>query len=169
MKRNVEIKARLHDPTGMRLAVEKVANSGPESLEQVDTFFECAKGRLKLREFSDGRAELISYERPDAVGPAESRYERVPVSRPGELRLALSRSLGERAVVRKRRTLYLAGRTRIHLDEVEGLGSFIELEAVLESGQSTAEGVRELQVLMERLGITQEDLLEEAYVDLLPQ
>jgi predicted adenylyl cyclase CyaB len=74
---------------------------------------------------------------------------------------------GEIGRVRKRRILYLAGRTRIHLDRVEGLGDFLELEVVLVDGEPVEAGVREAQVLMARLGIDTSQLIERAYVDLL--
>jgi predicted adenylyl cyclase CyaB len=70
-------------------------------------------------------------------------------------------------VVRKKRHLYLVGQTRVHLDEVEGLGEFMELEVVLRPGQSDSEGQSITQDLMILLGVRQEDLLEGAYMDLL--
>jgi len=75
--------------------------------------------------------------------------------------------LGVRGVVVKTRHLYLAGQTRIHLDEVAGLGSYMELEVVLRPGQSDAEGQAVAEALMASLGIQPGDLLEGAYMDLL--
>ena len=167
MNRNVEIKARVFDLTSIRARAEAIADSGPVLIEQVDTFFEGRNGRLKLREFPGENGELIYYDRPDSVGPTESQYIRAASSDPGELREALSRALGVKAVVRKRRTLYLTGQTRIHLDEVEGLGQFVELEVVLRPEQSTADGIQVAEDLMEKLGITSDSLLDKAYVDLL--
>ena len=79
----------------------------------------------------------------------------------------MSLALGVRGVVRKKRTLYLVGQTRVHLDEVEGLGDFMELEVVLHPGQSDAEGQVIARDLMTRLGVAEKDLLEGAYMDLL--
>jgi predicted adenylyl cyclase CyaB len=169
MQRNVEIKARVHDLVALRTAVERIADDGPETLCQTDTFFDSERGRLKLRELSNGRAELIHYERADMAEPAESQYVRARVPEPGELKLALSRALAVRATVRKKRTLFLVGQTRIHLDEVEELGSFVELEVVLAPGQSTLEGAEEASKLMRKLGIKKDDLVRGAYVDLLLQ
>ena len=76
-------------------------------------------------------------------------------------------ALGVRGVVRKKRYLYLAGQTRIHLDDVEGLGQFMELEVVLRDGQSDADGQSIAEDLMAKLGVRTEDLLEGAYMDLL--
>src|SRR3954469_9490010 len=95
-----------------------------ERLTQVDTFFVVPKGRLKVREFGDGSGELIAYDRPDQPGPKSSSYTvaRVPSAR--ALLDALSRSLDVRGRVEKRREVVLVGRTRVHLDDVDGLGTF---------------------------------------------
>jgi adenylate cyclase class IV len=86
-------------------------------LEQEDTFFVCPRGRLKLRQFAGcPQAELIYYERPESSGPRESRYIVHPTADPEGLREVLSAALGVRGVVRKRRTVYLIGQTRVHLD-----------------------------------------------------
>jgi len=79
----------------------------------------------------------------------------------------LTRGLGTLGRVRKRRLLLLAGRTRIHLDRVEGLGDFLELEVVLRDGEAETNGVAEAHALMAQLGVRPEQLLEGAYLDLL--
>jgi len=79
----------------------------------------------------------------------------------------LSNALGVRGVVRKRRTLFLVGQTRIHLDEVENLGLFVEIEVVLSLQQTVSEGVHIAEEIMEKLGISRDDLVEKAYIDLL--
>jgi len=165
--RNVEIKARVRDLPALRCAVEAIADGPPALLDQVDTFFEVPRGRLKLRAFADGTAELISYLRDDVGGPRESRFAKAAVSDPVALAAVLGDALGPAGVVRKRRDLYRRGPTRIHLDEVEDLGSFLELEVELSDGQSAAEGERIARALMARLGVADEDLVAVAYVDLL--
>jgi predicted adenylyl cyclase CyaB len=122
---------------------------------------------LKLRIQNPERGELIYYERPDQGGPKRSDYHLAETADPENLKIALSLALGVRGVVRKTRYLYMAGQTRIHLDDVEDLGYFMELEVVLKSGQSDAEGQAIAQDLMRRLGIREEALLEGAYVDLI--
>lgn len=169
MARNVEVKARLRDPEGTRAAAQRLAGSPTALLEQEDTFFSAAKGRLKLRLLPDGRGELIAYERPDAPGPKTSRYEVVPVEDPARMKAALAAALGVRGVVRKRRTLLLAGRTRIHLDTVEGLGDFLELEVVLGEDEPAEAGEAEARRLLHELGVDEADLLPGAYLDLLPE
>lgn len=167
MPRNVEIKARLRDAAAVRRRAEALADGPPEVIIQADTFFQASRGRLKLRELQDGSGELIHYDRPDAQGPKESRYTIARVEQAEPLRRALSDALGVRCVVRKRRTLLMAGPTRIHLDQVEGLGAFLELEVVLRPEQDAAEGERIAGDLMLRLGIEAGDLVPGAYADLL--
>ncbi len=125
------------------------------------------KGRLKLRILAADRAQLVYYERPDQDGPKRSNYFIFETSNPDPLKETLTLALGVRGVVRKTRYLYLAGQTRIHLDDVEGLGQFMELEVVLQDGQSDAEGQAIAGDLMYRLGIKTQDLLEGAYMDLI--
>ncbi|BBS15168.1 hypothetical protein WP5W18E02_02050 [Aeromonas caviae] len=71
--------------------------------------------------------------------------------------------------MRKQRTLFLVGRTRIHLDRVEGLGHFLELEVVLEDDEPREVGMQEAHDIMARLGIEHSRLIEGAYLDLLLQ
>jgi adenylate cyclase class IV len=167
LKRNVEIKARATDPRALHERAERLSGGPPTLLRQEDTFFRCPGGRLKLRVLSDNRAELIHYDRPDARGPSACRYTVCPIERPVLLREALAGSLGVRGSVRKVRRLYLVGNTRIHVDEVEGLGAFVELEVVLTSEQTVVEGERTARELMGELGIDPGDLVESAYIDLL--
>jgi len=167
MARNVEIKARIESVEALLPVALGIAGGTPETIVQDDSFFPCARGRLKLRDFGDGRGELIQYERPDASGPKTSTYVRSPTASPGTLRDALERALGTLGRVRKRRWLLLAGRTRIHLDRVEGLGDFLELEVVLRDAEAEADGVAEAHVLMAKLGVRPDQLLEGAYLDLL--
>jgi predicted adenylyl cyclase CyaB len=122
---------------------------------------------MKLRAFSDSDGQLIFYRRPDQAGPKESFYVLSATSSPGTLREALSLGYGQTGRVRKRRTLYLAGRTRIHIDRVEGLGNFLELEVVLADGEPPEDGVRIAHDLLGKLGVGSDQLIEGAYVDLL--
>ena len=138
--RNVEIKARVNDFDTVQSLVEKIADSGPIDILQEDTFFNCRKGRLKLRKFSDSDGELIYYDRENSSEPTECTYTIVKISEPDAVSKVLGESLGVRGVVQKRRTLFTTGQTRIHLDDVEGLGKFIELEVVLSPEQSMSEG-----------------------------
>lgn len=168
MNRNVEIKAKVASLEGIERRARVLADRGPIVLEQTDTFFACSRGRLKLREFADqAEAELIAYERPDTAEPKESRYAIYRTSDATGLRTLLEATLGIRGVVRKRRTLYWVGPTRVHLDQVEGLGAFVELEVVLDTTQRMGHGVAVADDLMVKLGISRADLVQQAYIDLL--
>lgn len=167
MARNVEIKARVPDLAAIEARARPLATAPVADLAQDDSFFRCARGRLKLRQFADGSAELIAYERADEAGPKTSTYHRAPVADPDSLRVALAEACGLAGRVRKQRRLVLAGRTRIHLDRVEGLGDFVELEVVLRDGEPACDGIDEAEALMTRLGIRPEWLVQGAYLDLL--
>jgi len=165
--RNVEIKAKVAEFAQLEARAQQVAEGSPEQIQQDDTFFHCAEGRLKLRDFGNGEAELIFYRRADEAGPKTSFYRITPTRDPEGLRETLALAYGELGRVVKRRTLYLAGRTRIHLDRVQDLGDFMELEVVLADGEDEARGLTEAQELMQKLGIQPSDLIEGAYLDLL--
>lgn len=167
MARNIEIKARVEDLARLATKVAAIADQGPVEIEQDDTFFRCDAGRLKLRSFSNASGELIFYRRADQQGPKESFYIRSPTSAPDSLRESLALAYGAVGRVRKHRSLFLAGRTRIHLDQVEGLGQFLELEVVLGDREAAEAGMREARRLMEMLDIDPSQLIERAYVDLL--
>jgi predicted adenylyl cyclase CyaB len=169
MARNIEIKARIAGVVALQPLAARLADTGPTIIEQDDTFFACAHGRLKLREQFGAGAELIFYQRADASGPKESFYLRVPVAEPNAMRELLQRAHGAAGRVRKRRVLFLVGRTRIHLDRVEGLGEFLELEVVLRDGEAAEEGIAEAGRIMAQLGVTPQQLVQGAYVDHLLQ
>jgi len=166
MPSNVEIKARVRDMEAMHGAVEAAGARLRGEFVQEDVFFHAPRGRLKLRVTASG-AELIHYLREDSSGPTTSRYRLCPIADPERLRETLGAALGVRGIVRKRRTFFLVGQTRIHLDRVEGLGSFLELEVVLEPGQAPEEGRKIANGLMQRLGVGPNDLVAGAYIDLL--
>ncbi len=134
MPANIEIKALLHDRAAALAAAASLADSGPEIIHQEDIFFRCEGARLKLRIFDPDHGELIRYERPNQPGAKLSCYSIACTSTPHVLRDILTRTLGQLGTVKKVRTLYLAGQTRIHIDQVEGLGDFLELEVVLQEG-----------------------------------
>jgi adenylate cyclase class IV len=167
MARNIEIKAAVPDFTPITTALAALGPGEPTRLSQVDTFFRCAHGRCKLRRFSAGAGELIHYERPDEPGPKASSYDLVPTTEPDRLRDLLAAAYGVIGVVRKHRTVRRLGRTRVHLDEVEGLGTFVELEVVLDDAEPAERGVAEAHRLMAALGIGREQLVAGAYIDLL--
>ena len=167
MPRNIEIKARIASVEALLPRARALADGAPELIEQDDTFFHVPQGRLKLRQFADGSAELIHYQRPDDGAARASDYVVVPVPDAAALRQALLRACGDHGRVRKRRWLLRAGATRIHLDRVEGLGDFIELEVVLQPGQADADGAAAAHALLAALGLAQAPREAGAYRDLL--
>jgi adenylate cyclase class IV len=167
MARNVEVKARIDSVPALTPRAAALADRGPIEIVQDDTFFACPNGRLKLRALSATEGQLIFYRRADQAGPKESWFLISPTSSPDTLREALTLAYGQAGRVRKRRTLFLAGRTRIHLDRVEDLGDFLELEVVMAEGEGTEAGAAVAHDLLARLGIAPSQLVEGAYVDLL--
>ncbi len=167
MPQNVEIKARVCHLENFQKSAQEISDTPAELISQKDTFFTVSKGRLKVRDFGNGEGVLIRYHRPDATGPKVSDYSISPTSDPVGLADLLGRVLPTIGVVSKQRTLFMAGRTRIHLDDVVDLGWFMELEVVLAPGETPEEGEVEAQKLMHRLGVTTDDLVEGAYLDLL--
>jgi adenylate cyclase class IV len=167
MARNIEIKARAVDLHAVRARAASLTSGPSETLRQRDTFFAVPYGRVKVREFSDGSGELIAYSRPDQRGPKESVYIRYTCPNAKDLSEALAAALPIRGVVVKRREVFLVGRSRVHLDEVEGLGCFVELEVVLRDGETTDTAHREARELLESLEISETELVAEAYIDLL--
>lgn len=166
-QRNVELKARVSSLAQLEQKVAELAEQGPEVLHQEDVFFSCSAGRLKLRILEPDRGQLIFYTRPDDRGPKESRFFISRVDETETMLRLLASAYGVAGVVRKRRVLYLIGSTRVHLDQVEGLGEHVELEVVLSEGQTVESGQKVAADLMSRLGICQDDLIEGAYIDLL--
>ena len=165
--RNVEIKARARDFETQMQRAARLAEGSVTHLLQEDIFFNVPVGRLKLRKLEDGSAELIQYDRDDSPSPRQSQYLFFRTNDTEGLQEVLAKALGIRAIVRKKRAVYLVGQTRIHLDRVEGLGPFIELEVVLDRGQDVQYGIAVAEDLMLKLKIQKEDLVPTAYVDLV--
>ena len=166
MGRNIEIKCRCADLAAVRRCAEGLGARDAGVLVQVDTFFIAPLSRLKLRDFGNGRAELISYVRADRPEARASDYVVAPVTEPEALARALTMALGTTGVVRKQRHLLLYKHTRIHLDDVKELGSFVELETVLTEIGDEA-GHRELQEIAAALGLHSDDHVAKPYVELL--
>ncbi|MCC7408519.1 MAG: class IV adenylate cyclase [Phycisphaeraceae bacterium] len=167
MPRNIELKARIPSIASLSPRGAALATQGPTEIFQDDTFFPCPAGRLKLRAFSETTGELIFYRRPDHLGPKESFYLRSPTHDPASLRELLTLAYGVAGRVIKHRTLYLVGRTRVHLDRVQNLGEFLELEVMLGNDEPPDSAMHEALHLMTRLGIDNTQLVEGAYMDLL--
>lgn len=175
-RKNIELKARCADLDAARAAAEAHGARFVRVERQRDTFFPAPRGRLKLRErtWREGHdtedrtdAELIAYERADVGGARESRYRVVPVIEAQALIAALAAACGLRGAVAKRRELWMWHNVRIHLDAVEGLGSFVEFEAVLGPGDDEAEAHARVTALQAALGLDDAAIVPVAYADML--
>jgi predicted adenylyl cyclase CyaB len=164
--RNIEIKCRCDDLEGVRQKALALGAVEKGVLVQEDTFFKASYARLKLRVIEGGRAELISYRRPDITGSRGCDYVVCRVEDPRLLKETLAHALESDGMVRKRRRLLIWKDTRIHLDEVDGLGSFVELETVL-SGRADREGREEMEEVAKGLGIAPTSAVPVPYLDLL--
>src|SRR5258708_37658795 len=152
MARNIEIKARARQGDDLREGAARLPPDAPRIFRQQDFFYDVPRGRLKLRQFDDGTpAELIFYQRDDRDGPKASYYTRSPVTNAEAMHSLLATALTTRGIVTKERHVYLAGRTRIHLDRVDGLGDFIELEVVIAQADQYKGGVAAAHALFSKL------------------
>jgi homotetrameric cytidine deaminase len=169
--RNIELKARDPNPAQSLQRALALGAEDKGEIRQVDTYFARAHGRLKLREQQSGGSplwdELIEYSRADSTEARASTYLRVPVADAPTLQDALDAAYGTLVTVTKRRRLLFWEGVRIHLDEVEGLGSFLELEGVAEPGSDLSVEREKVDRLRAELGIEDEDLVATSYSDLL--
>lgn len=165
-RRNVELKASLASLEDARQTAERVATQKLAVQHQVDTYFQCTAGRLKLREINGDSAQLIWYARPDRPDARGSEYYLFDVQDPGLLKQMLASGLGVRQIVTKRRQIFLYHNVRIHLDEVEGRGSFLEFEAVLGPDHGVEEGARRVAYLREAFQLDDDCLLSGSYGDM---
>ena len=164
-RRNIEIKARCDDLIQARERAEALGAKFAGVLNQIDTYFHVPHGRLKLRQINSDRTELIWYRRPQAQEARPSDYFVVPISDAATMLSALTAALGVRGTVRKRRNLLLWKNVRIHMDQVESLGTFIELEAVVSESDDENVSRARIDELIRELAI--EDLIAVSYSDLL--
>jgi adenylate cyclase class IV len=165
-RRNIELKAKLSSLDQARKTAEQVATRRLGMQHQVDTYFRCAAGRLKLREIDGQSAQLIWYFRPDHPETRGSQYFLLEVHDPVVLKRMLESGLGIWQVVTKRREIFLYHNVRIHLDDVERRGSFLEFEAVLGPGHGDEEGADRVAFLRAAFGLADQDLLSGSYADL---
>ncbi len=164
---NVEIKAKYSDPDFARnyLVNHQAEFKGVDF--QTDTYFNVQHGRLKLRE---GNIEnnLIYYERGDQTGPKNSNFNLIKVEDAAGLKEALKKSIGIKIIVVKKREIYYINNVKFHLDVVEGLGSFIEIEAGNILARLSEDELREqCEYYLSELKIDQADLIEKSYSDML--
>jgi len=172
---NLEIKVRV-TPARLDAIQNQLVSTGVRlsAMRQRDTYFAVAHGRLKVRqivsETGDATAELIAYSRPDQAGPRWSTYHRVPVDpeQAAALIAALTASVGLRRVVAKQRVVGLLQRTRVHLDRVDGLGAFIELETVVEAGERDVAAAESAEIAASiGIDLERDEIVAGSYAELL--
>ena len=182
MPSNIEIKAKAMPVSLSRPMVKKTTKANDwnnqikiarklsnreEKLIQEDTFFVCPEGRLKLREQKAKEDYLIFYNRDNKSGPKHSEYFTYPTTDAKALKSLLSKSLGKTKIVKKKRLVFFVGQTRIHFDEVQKLGKFIEIEVCLKKNQTRLSGFDIAERIIKALNINKKDLVKSAYADLL--
>ena len=168
MKRNIEIKAYCRDPEHVRRVCREAGAARPQKTRQVDTYFRVVGGRFKLREDEQAGSSLIHYRRPASPLPKESDYEKRDLTRE-ELPLTeyLERALGTRARVDKRREVFLLDSALVNLDEVAGLGPFVEIEVDVAASGGEQNARRLADSLADSLGLTPADLIPWSYAEIL--
>jgi predicted adenylyl cyclase CyaB len=167
MAKNIEIKARIQDKNDCIAIAERLSGAEAEIIKQEDTFFNCDKGRIKLRVFSKEKGLLIFYNRPDITGPKISEYHTTFTNEPDRLLCVLEKSYGSCGKVCKTRMLFHIGRTRVHIDLVDSLGDFMEFEVVLKEHENIIDGETKAKELMALFNISEADLISGAYVDMM--
>lgn len=164
---NVEIKARCSDPVFIRNYLQSKEAEFKGTDHQVDTYFNVSNGRLKLRE---GNIEnhLIYYERSDQAGPKDSHFHLLKIPEPVKLKEVLGKSCGIKVVVKKKREIYYIKNVKFHIDEVDGLGSFVEIEAGnILADLSREELESQCNFYLSAFEINRKDLVENSYSDML--
>ena len=165
MPRNLEIKARYENLSQVKKIAEKIGARHITVLHQIDTYFVVPKGRLKLREIEGEPAELIYYEREESANHRNSDFQIYKCDDSAILKDLLTNCFGARASVEKKRTLYIYNDTRVHLDEVVGLGTFIEFEVPVKDSPEDAE--KTLEFLLVSFGIKNPDFIKCSYIDMM--
>ena len=167
MARNVEVKARLDGLAAARRTAERLGARFEWSDEQVDRYYQVGDtGRVKLRTCGRAPAELIRYARHETADVRASEYEVLPV-RDAEAHACLVPKTPPIVVVRKTRELWLLDNVRIHLDTVDGLGTFLEFEAVVDASHDEPRCRAQVHALLPKFGITERDCVRASYSDLL--
>ncbi|KAA3614721.1 MAG: class IV adenylate cyclase [Calditrichaeota bacterium] len=164
---NIEIKARCKNHKTIEEVMQKMNFPFEGSEVQTDTFFNVPHGRLKVREYNNKTAVLIPYIRPDVKTPRASDYVLLDIKEPNQTIDILESMFGIRLVVEKNRKIYHYDNIRVHLDSIEELGTFIELEGVVTKSDQREETLQKVELLMELFEIKDNDIVLNAYVDLI--
>lgn len=162
---NIEIKARTNNLSRLQEIAKNLSTSHLGLDIQTDTYFQTTEGRFKLRESSLKGAYLVPYLRPDTAGPKKSEYAMIPVVNGEQVKDLFTKILGVIKSIKKKRDIYLINNVRVHLDEVENLGTFMEFEAVYENPADEPLERIKVRELLEKFGIQDSDLITHSYSD----
>ncbi len=164
---NIEIKARCDNHAEIRKILES-QNADFKGIDhQIDTYFNVKKGRLKLRE---GNIEnnLIQYTRPNISGPKQSDFALYKTEPNSQLKKLLINALGAKVVVDKQREIFYIGNVKFHIDEVKGLGKFVEIEAEGEQKEGAYKKLKaQCDNYLKLFEIKEKDLIDNSYSDML--
>ncbi len=164
----IEIKAKCHYPDKIREILKESDADFKGTDQQTDTYFNCPNGRLKLRQ---GLIEnnLIFYKRANLSGPKQSDVQLFPVKEQSDsLKSILVETMGIYKTVSKKREIYFIDNVKFHIDTVENLGYFMEIEAIGTAGETSVEELRtQCQYYLDLFGIREEDLMTHSYSDML--
>lgn len=165
--KNIELKIVLSNPEAVILNLKTIKARFIGKIKQIDIYYNCQKGRLKLREINGKSSELIFYQRPDTKKSKVSDYQVLPIkiSQVKNIKHILSQAMGEKIIVKKERNLWLYKNTRIHIDKVKNIGNYLELETVVKKGILSAK--KEHQEVIDLLGISKTKKIDVSYSDLL--
>ena len=164
---NIELKARYEDREKALSVLERLGAKYVSTETQIDTYFSVGSYRMKLRETTLGDHRIIWYSRPNHPDSRKSTYRMESIPDPEAKKRIFSREMGVKVVVTKERILYMIGPVRVHLDRVEGLGDFLEFEAVLEDGYTEGDAYAQVADLRREFEINDEDLIAGSYSDLV--
>jgi predicted adenylyl cyclase CyaB len=164
---NIEIKAHCRDPERVREVLRGAGADFKGTDSQTDTYYKISRGRLKLRQGTIENA-LIFYQRPDQPGPKRAEVSLYRTTPQSSLAQVLEDALEILVVVKKQREIYFLGNVKFHIDSVEGLGCFVEIEAIDADGSIGIDTLRrQCESFMKQLGILTADLINRSYSDML--
>ena len=165
--KNLELKITIKNFNALNKILKEMDADYKGELRQIDTYYNCANGRLKTREINQRDFEVIFYQRPNIKESKESNYEVLPVqkSQIDKFKSFLKNLFGERVIVKKKRHLWIYRNTRIHIDKVEKLGTFLELETAINGNKNKAQ--KEHKNIIDQLDINKHKKYPGSYSDML--
>ncbi|MFA5070404.1 MAG: class IV adenylate cyclase [Patescibacteria group bacterium] len=165
--KNVESKFKLREFDEIKISLKRIKAKYAGKLNQLDTYYYCQKGRLKIREINNRCFELIYYQRPDIDKPKISNLQVINLksNQVESLKKLFKDAFGVKNIIKKVRYLWLYKNTRIHLDIVKDLGKFIELETI-DRKISLKEAKLEHAIIIKLLSLSKAKRLSQSYCEI---